>query len=148
MAHACTHCQKYILVQPRLNKDEFWECVLEVDLLSVNVAASNGCAFFNWCLSQHPEASNPTRLHELGDKVVLRASMWAGARSNSSTGQFVSLCWVTEPPVAGMSLNHYIRGLYLMAEVGEHRLFQMFLNDTDLDHRRACSVLLLGATYL
>jgi len=127
MAHSCIQCQKYIIVQPRVDEEAFWVDVLEVDLRSVVVAASDGCAFFNWCLLQHPEASNAIRLQELKDKEVLRASMWAGARSNSSTGQFLSLRWVTEPAMAGERLKSSLRNLYTMAEVGKHRPFRQLL---------------------
>jgi hypothetical protein len=135
MAHSCIHCQKYILVQPRVDKEEFWAAVLEVDLGSVVVAASDGCAFFNWCLLQHPEALNSIRLQELKDKVVLRASMWAGVRSTSSTGQYVTLRWVTEQVMAEDCLESNLRHLYTMAEVGKHRPFRYLSMKTKLDHR-------------
>lgn len=126
MAHSCIHCQKYILVQPRLNENILWEDVLEVDLRSVIVAASDGCAFFNWSLSRHSEASNPARLDELGDKVLLRLSMWAGVRDYSASGQYVSLRWVTEPPVAEGDSESSPMYLYTMAENGKYRHFRRF----------------------
>lgn len=125
MAHSCIQCQKYIVVQPRVDGNASWVDVLEVDLRYIIVAASAGRAFFNWCLLQHPEAANPISRRELKDKVVLRASMWAGSRPDNYTGQFVSLRWVNEPAIPGGGcVESYLGYLYTMAEVGKHRPFK------------------------
>jgi hypothetical protein len=118
MAHSCIHCQKYVFVQPRLDIPGDWVKVLEVENRFVVDAASNGCAFFNWCLLQQPEPSHPILRQELREKVVLRAYMLAGARLNSSEGRFVSLQWKTESPP-----QFNLRRLYIMAEAGKYRLF-------------------------
>ncbi|KAE8442219.1 hypothetical protein EG329_003748 [Mollisiaceae sp. DMI_Dod_QoI] len=118
MAHSCTHCQKYIFVQPQDQSDYSWSDVLEVDLQSIIVGASDGCAFFKWCISQRPEVSDPTRLQELQDRLVLRAEMWAGPRSNF-LGQSVMLRWVDQSGTPGDNLESYLKLLYTLAEVGE-----------------------------
>ncbi len=140
MAHSCTHCQKYIFVQPQDQSDYSWSDVLEVDLQSIIVGASDGCAFFKWCISQRPEVSDPTRLQELQDRLVLRAEMWAGPRSNF-LGQSVMLRWVDQSGTPGDNLESYLKLLYTLAEVGEHCSFMYHYMKTESDPRRTCSAL-------
>ncbi|PQE09646.1 HET domain-containing protein [Rutstroemia sp. NJR-2017a WRK4] len=120
MAHSCTHCQQYVLVRPRTKEDIYWVEVLEVDSQVVVDAASNGCAFFNWCLLQQPEPSHPIHREELKENLKLRARMWAGERHNNSTGQFLWLRWEEHPASewveGGQGLD--IKSLFIMAEVG------------------------------
>jgi hypothetical protein len=115
MAHSCWHCQQYILVQPRLDEEAYWVDVLEVEHQLVVHGASNGCAFFNWCLLQRPE---PPLREDHKNKVVLRGYMWAGVTSKGFAGRrFLSLRWETGPA----PVEIHLRDLHIMAELGRYR---------------------------
>jgi hypothetical protein len=96
--------------------------VLDVDNRVVVDAASNGCAFFNWCLVQQPEPSHAILRGKLRDELKLRAYMWAGQRKNKSRGQYISIRWETGPASESVAEGQAfcIKGLYIMAEVGKY----------------------------
>ena len=89
MAHSCIHCQKFVLAQPTPDEDPAARVdVLAIDVLNVMSAASDGCAFFRWCLLQHPKTSES---QGFDDVPFLRVSMHP-KRPGDYT-KFVSLRW-------------------------------------------------------
>jgi hypothetical protein len=115
MAHSCRHCQKLRIAPPTAAEGENWVSVLTVNVGIVRSAALDGCAFFQWCLSQHPKTvaeSAQKRLEEFQDAPLLRVLM--GSESSSRPRcKFVTFQW--ESP-AGEEFR--IRSLYILTEEG------------------------------
>jgi len=85
MAHSCIYCQKYIIVQPRYNEDTHWVNVLEVEHQAVIGAASDGCAFFAWCLLTRSHLGG-LLLDTRSEETVLRGYVSSRDRSDGSDG--------------------------------------------------------------
>jgi hypothetical protein len=120
MGHSCIQCQKYVIVQPRFDEEAHWVDVLQVEHQDVAAAASDGCAFFAWCLSQAPEPSTSLQGQEPRAELRFRAYMYAGRSSAVLAGRrFLALLWGTAPGFKE-GKGVYIKSLFLMVEVGEY----------------------------
>lgn len=78
MAHSCLSCQKIIIAQPTVYEELSgkWIDVVVLDGPYVFRAVSEGCAFFEWCLSLLSE-NNQYEVEGSGDGLFLQVDMWS-----------------------------------------------------------------------
>jgi hypothetical protein len=105
MAHSCRHCQKFIIAPPRASNYEL--NVLKIEVAIIVSAASDGCAFFDWCLSRHPGK----KTEEFHNAPFLRGRM----HEYGPNSRHLSLYWEAPNGEADGGVHR----LYILTQVGE-----------------------------
>ena len=124
MAHSCSYCQQHVIVQPEPYEYGALEDVLVVDLEFISAAARDGCAFFDWCLSQQPDAIS---LERSKGKIFLRGSLWVATRTimHNFTFPHLMLRWVIDPDRDDLDI--YLKILDTLAKAGKYPLERIFV---------------------
>lgn len=118
-AHTCRHCRAVVIERPsqqQVDETEDGDIVpiAEIDGLSVLQAASDGCNFFKWAVTEFDKHEDRAEIDEKPDDWSLHGGVVKGhLDDNESSFPFVDFQWHRED-----GHKFYISTLAIIAEQG------------------------------